>query len=245
MISTLQRKLLTIALSKIRKVRTIKITKQVKMSRLGLCAVVIGVIALCIILYCLMIAWGHQKSEKMARVQQQKLHIEKKYLQQNEFSRPGIALKQVNGIVVHYTANPGADAMANRNYFNDLPNSNKEREKNIYASSHFIIGLEGEIIQCVPLEEVAYASNERNHDTISIECCHKKKNGKFEKKTYETLVELVTYLCLKYDIKTSNVIRHHDVTGKICPKYFVEHKDKWAEFLIEVENRRAAIAKKQ
>ena len=32
----------------------------------------------------------------------------------NEYSRPGTPLEQINGIVVHYTANPGSSAMANR-----------------------------------------------------------------------------------------------------------------------------------
>ena len=35
----------------------------------------------------------------------------------NEYSRPGIALDHVNGIVIHYTANPGSTAMQNRDYF--------------------------------------------------------------------------------------------------------------------------------
>ena len=51
------------------------------------------------------------------------------------------------------------------------------------ASSNFIVGLEGEIVQCVPTWEVAYASNNRNIDTVSIECCHPDESGKFKKET--------------------------------------------------------------
>ena len=32
----------------------------------------------------------------------------------NEYSRPGIPLEQINGIVIHYTANPGSTAQNNR-----------------------------------------------------------------------------------------------------------------------------------
>lgn len=38
----------------------------------------------------------------------------------NEYSRPGTELAQVNGIVVHYTANPGTTAEQNRSYFESL-----------------------------------------------------------------------------------------------------------------------------
>ena len=82
----------------------------------------------------------------------------------NEYSRPGIALAQVRGIVIHYTANPGSSAKANRDYFEGLKDAQTTK-----ASSHFIIGLEGEIIQCIPSTEISYASNDRNKDTLSIE----------------------------------------------------------------------------
>ncbi len=53
------------------------------------------------------------------------------------------------------------------------------------ASSHFIIGLEGEIVQEIPIYEVAYAtSKEKNKDTVSIECCHPDETGKFNDQTY-------------------------------------------------------------
>lgn len=152
----------------------------------------------------------------------------------NEYSRPGTELTDVHGVVIHYTANPGTSAMANRNYFNNLKRINKRKQDKTYASSHFVIGIEGEIVQCVPLDEIAYASNDRNSDTVSIECCHKRKNGKFTRETYSSLVKLTAYLCCKYGLTEKNVIRHYDVTGKICPKYFVDHEDVWREFLSDV-----------
>ena len=147
----------------------------------------------------------------------------------NSYSRPGTALEEVNGVVVHYTANPGSSAKANRDYFNDLQNTHITK-----ASSHFIVGLEGEIVQCVPCKEVAYASNSRNSDTISIECCIEDDTGKFNKKTYSSVVELVGWLVLRYDLEVDDVIRHYDVTGKNCPKYFVENPDEWDNFKDDV-----------
>lgn len=148
--------------------------------------------------------------------------ITEMFLTPNEYSRPQTKLAKVNGVVIHYTANPGTDAEANRNYFNNL-----RKEKTTYASSHFIIGLDGTIVQCIPLEEEAYASNDRNKDTISIECCHPDKTGEFTKETYNSLIQLTAWLCGKYNLKQKDIIRHYDVTGKLCPLYYVEHKDKW------------------
>lgn len=157
--------------------------------------------------------------------------IDVQLLDVNPYSRPGIETDGINGIVIHYTANPGSTAQENRDYFNGLQYS-QETE----ASSNFIVGIDGEIIQCVPTWEVAYASNERNSDTVSIEVCHPDEDGQFTEETYRSLVQLTAWLCVKFDLSQEDVIRHYDVTGKICPKYFVEHEDAWEEFRDNVGN---------
>lgn len=148
----------------------------------------------------------------------------------NEYSRPGIPLEQVNGLVIHYTANPGTSAKDNRDYFEGLKNSHVTK-----ASSHFIIGLDGEIVQCIPCNEWAYASNERNEDTISIECCIPDESGEFTRQTYDSLVELVSWLCFRYSLTEEDLLRHYDITGKNCPKYYVEHEDAWDIFREDVK----------
>lgn len=156
--------------------------------------------------------------------------IDVQLLPVNGYSRPGDRLEEVNAIVIHYTGNPGTTAQQNRSYFASLAESGETS-----ASSHFVIGIDGEIIQCVPCDEIAYASNDRNHDTLSIECCHTDESGEFTAATYQSLVELTAWLLCEYDLSTTDVIRHYDVTGKICPKYYVEHSDAWEEFLNDVE----------
>lgn len=148
----------------------------------------------------------------------------------NEWSRPQIALQQIDGIVVHYTANPGSTAQQNHDYFEGLKDSQSTK-----ASSHFIIGLDGEVIQCIPSSEWAYASNNRNSDTLSIECCHPDESGQFTNATYQSLVQLTGWLCHRFGLSSEDVIRHYDVTGKDCPKYFVEHEDAWVQFRQDVQ----------
>lgn len=155
--------------------------------------------------------------------------IDVELLTVNPYSRPGTETKKITGVVVHYTANPGATAMDNRNYFENLKDSHETK-----VSSNFVVGLEGEIVQCVPTWEEAYASNSRNIDTVSIECCHPDESGKFNDKTYQSMVELSARLCLKFDLDENDVIRHYDVTGKDCPKYFVENEKAWERFRKDV-----------
>ena len=104
--------------------------------------------------------------------------FEVELLDVNEYSRPGTPLKEIKGIVVHYTANPGTTAKNNRDYFQGLKDSHETK-----VSSHFVVGYEGEIVQCVPSTEIAYASNSRNEDTLSIECCHLDETGAFTNAT--------------------------------------------------------------
>ena len=156
------------------------------------------------------------------KIDASKPEIEVDLLTINPYSRPGIETGKINGIVIHYTANPGSSAKANRDYFENLKDTHTTK-----TSSNFIIGLDGEIVQCVPTWEVAYASNNRNKDTVSIECCHPDESGKFTKQTYRSLVQLSAWLCMKVDLNEEDIIRHYDITGKNCPKYFVENESEW------------------
>ena len=152
--------------------------------------------------------------------------VERQLLPVNEYSRPGEKLTAVNGVVVHYTGNPGTTAEQNRSYFAGLAQSGET-----YASSNFVIGLEGEILECVPLDEVAYASSQRNYDTLSIEVCHPDDTGEFTQASYDALVKLVQWLVDTYGLEQDQILRHYDVTGKECPRYYVQHHEAWEAFL--------------
>ncbi len=159
----------------------------------------------------------------------QGMEIQQDYLTPNEYSRPQTPLYGIDGIVIHYTANPGTTAANNRSYFEGLATTHATS-----VSSHYIVGLEGEVIQCIPLTEISYASNDRNNDTVAIECCIPDETGKFNDATYTSAVALTAALCVQFNLKEEDIIRHYDVTGKCCPKYFVEHEDSWQTFKADV-----------
>ena len=152
--------------------------------------------------------------------------VELAILELDANSRSGKTLEAVRNIVVHYVANPGTTAMQNRDYF---------AGNETVVNAHFVVGLDGEIVQCIPLDEQSVASNWRNSDTISIEVCHKDETGEFNQKTLDSLVKLTSWLLKECKLKASDVIRHYDVTGKLCPLYYVEHPDAWTDFLDRVD----------
>lgn len=151
--------------------------------------------------------------------------VDKQIIHKHSTARTGILLDDIKNIVIHYVGNPNTSAKNNRDYFN---------KPSTGVSSHFIVGLSGEVIQCVPIYERSAASNDRNKDTLSIETCHPDESGKFNQATYNSLVKLTAYLCYQFDLKQDDVIRHYDVTGKICPKYYVENEDEWENFKKDV-----------
>ena len=144
-------------------------------------------------------------------------------------SRSGAPLADLTGIVIHYVGNPGTSAMNNRNYF---------AKEDTEVCSHFVVGLSGEIVQCVPLGERAVASNARNRDTIAIEVCHPDESGQFSAVTNAALVRLVSWLCRETGLSPETVIRHYDVSGKECPRYHVRCPEAWDALLDEI---RAAL----
>ena len=150
-------------------------------------------------------------------------------LEQNPYSRPGDKLDKINNIFVHYTANRGTSAAQNRSYFANLAESGERS-----ASAHFIIGYEGEILQCIPLEEEAYAVKGRNGDSVSIECCYLSEDGAFTPSTYNSLIELLAWLCGEYGLSEQDILRHYDEGGKKCPLYYVNHEDEWEQLLEDV-----------
>ena len=60
--------------------------------------------------------------------------------------------------------------------------------------------------------------------------CHADETGEFSAETMASLLRLTAWLCEEFDLAPADVIRHYDVTGKICPKYYVDHPEAWEDF---------------
>lgn len=148
----------------------------------------------------------------------------------NEFSRPGQLVNSIDNVVIHYVGNPNTTAEQNRSYYEQIIATMEAS-----VSSNYLVGLEGKIIECVPSYEVAYASNSKNRYSVSIEVSHPDETGEFTSETYESVVALAAWLCGRYELTSEALIRHYDITGKECPKYFVDNPEKWELFKLDVQ----------
>lgn len=155
--------------------------------------------------------------------------IQASFLTPSEYSRPQMKLEKVKDVVIHNVGSAGVTAVSSRNTMEQM-----RVLKNSTGSVHFIVGLDGEIIQCIPVNEVCYATGERNLDTISIEYCHEDTAGTPESKTYDSLVKLTAKVCKEYKLKAENILRHVDASGIECPVYFIENEAEWVKFKTDV-----------
>lgn len=134
-------------------------------------------------------------------------------------------------IVIHYC---GAEGTAANNgvYFG--------RESNIGASAHYFVD-ETQIVQSVADGDRAWHCGAktyrhpecRNDNSLGVElCCYSNGDGtwRFASETVDNAVELVRGLMAKYSIDIDHIVRHYDVTGKVCPEPFVRDAAAWAAF---------------
>ena len=146
-------------------------------------------------------------------------------------------IADIKYIVIHYTANDGDTDEGNGNYFaNNI----------VGASAHYFVD-DDSITRSVPDDYIAWAVGGSkykytkggtfygkctNANSISIELCDTKKNGvyDFTEATIKNAADLVKLLMKKYNVPVERVIRHYDVTGKVCPKPFVDDEKAWKEF---------------
>lgn len=154
---------------------------------------------------------------------EQKLNIKDMYLT-NKNARPRTRITP-RGVVIHWTANEGkgANAVANRNYFN---------KPTTIPSAHYCVD-DKEIIRCLPENEMGYhvgaksykpdavkrLSSYPNNCTIGIEMCVN-ADGNFDL-MYQNTLELTADILKRYGWGVDRLWRHFDITGKNCPAYFV------------------------
>jgi N-acetylmuramoyl-L-alanine amidase len=171
------------------------------------------------------------------------------FLTVNPFSRPGKKLSGVKGVVVHYVGNPGTSALANRNYWEGLKSQSLDNPKAVFASAHFVVGLRGEVVQALPLDETAYHCGAKfyksealsrlgrypNNCTLGVEACHAKADGRLNPETWLRAVDLAASLCKQFNLDPmKDIWRHWDVTGKPCPLWFVEESEAFERFKTDV-----------
>lgn len=189
------------------------------------------------------------------------IKIIKDFIRRNIFSRPGVPMNEIKGLVVHWVAGPGATAKGVRNYFDSLADQDPNDDvDDRFAATQLNIGIDGEVVQCMPLTEMAYHVGARkytrralaelgaypNNCTIGVEWCHPEWDGVFTKETYNTGVVLYAWLCKKYNLNPiDDIYMHYDVTGKECPRDWVRNPEKFEQFKKDVNAKLQAVNRKE
>jgi N-acetylmuramoyl-L-alanine amidase len=139
----------------------------------------------------------------------------------NNTSNPLFFTKPLQRIIIHWIGPYPNQAVSTP--WNHWENGNGG--KGIQASAHFIIK-DADIIQCVPLDEVAWHSGDaRNYDSIGIEVIPKNAQGEFSKYSIEALKLLIQHI-RKETGKQLPIERHYDgIQKKDCPRYYQPRMD--------------------
>lgn len=169
--------------------------------------------------------------------------ITQDFLPINKFSRTGARLKAKKGIVMHYTASPGAPAKNISKYFASLSQQNpNDSITDRYAGAHYSVDRTS--IYCsIPDNELAYHCGSKtytkealaklgsypNNCTVSIEMCIE-KDGSIHEETFIHAVDLVAYLIKERDFPNS-IWTHKEIVGwKDCPLPWIKKPDEFERF---------------
>ncbi|MCC9023038.1 N-acetylmuramoyl-L-alanine amidase [Bacillus nakamurai] len=182
------------------------------------------------------------------------------YIDINKWTRPGIKNNGVKKLTVHYTANPGATAANHYTFFGrTLPETNRTRplSKQEFASAHIFVD-RTDAICIIPLNEVAYHANDvqqivngqpyrgvaalkpnANFLSVGVELCIE-KNGTFHPDTVARAEQVCAELCKMFKLDPINdIVRHYDITHKICPAPWVSNSQGFTDFKARVKKRMA------
>lgn len=153
----------------------------------------------------------------------------KKFLQANlKNFTVGSNTSRIKYLVIHYVGALGGGEANLKYYANNV----------VGASAHYYVDFNGDIYQSVHDKDIAWHCGTkngyrhpecRNQNSISIEMCVRNKGSMnadskdwyFEGETVASTIELAKFIMAKYNIPLDRVIRHYDVTGKICPNPYV------------------------
>lgn len=147
-------------------------------------------------------------------------HIPKK-----KGKRPGTAMKP-QYLTIHSTGNPSSTAKNERAWLTNPSNTRT-------ASWHIVVD-QNEAIEAIPLNEVAYHAGTAagNSKSIGLEIC---ESGNREK-TLAHAAEVAASILKKYGWGVDRLRRHHDWSGKICPRILQPNNwAGWGQFKRDVQ----------
>src|SRR5574344_437414 len=149
------------------------------------------------------------------------INFKNRFINVSENTRPNENIIKVHKIILHQCPLKEKSAIFNRNYINNL-----QYQDNIFHSYHYIVGLDGKIINIIPEEETALHTNILAIDNYSIGigiCNSDRYENKVSEKEINSLKFLCDYLVKKYNLdKKFDIIRCYDIINKRSPYFFID-----------------------
>ena len=155
-----------------------------------------------------------------------------------KYNRPGTKLTPI-GLIVHSTANPGATAQGNHDYFNSGDRG---------ASAHGFSDWLGKAIQCIPFNEQAWhAYSYANGHFIGWEICEATNAADFAK-GLDLAAYVAATICLQFQFDPTKDMHSHQWVSQ---NYEGDHQDPipyftkwgytWDRFVQDVSVRMTAM----
>lgn len=172
-------------------------------------------------------------------------------LPQGLWARSGRKMAEVQGVILHWPSAPGQGWRPVWQWWATRSGS--------YGSAHYIVDQSGLVVNCIPLDEVAYHVGAQkytewaaakfgpypNFHTIGIEICHNDLTGQPTTEAASAAESLCRKLCYKYDLNPITDIATHfavsekrDANGP-CHKWYVDFPEELAAFKERVRSLRA------
>lgn len=156
--------------------------------------------------------------------------ISKQYLDHNYSRRTGGG--KIDWIVIHYTGISTAKGRA-------AGVARSLQSRNATVSTHYLVGDDG-IIQLVREKQKAWHVGAQkpenkcaacNNNSIGVDLVERKLDPKsscvydtdwfFTPYVFDLAAQLVADIAVRNNIHPDHIVRHYDVTGKLCPRPFV------------------------
>lgn len=170
----------------------------------------------------------------------------KKLLTPNPYSRPQRTedMQEIKAVVLHWIAAPKQNPEHVYNWF-----EKRKYGKHSYGSAHYCVGLDGEIWQYIPDEEMAYhvgsktytehamrLSSYPNNCTLGVEMSHINWEGEYSYETWEETKKLTALILMEHGLTEKDITTHKAIVGwKECPQWFHRFPEEFDRFVDETK----------
>ena len=172
------------------------------------------------------------------------MEIKEKLLTSGEYVGGYQDMGEIEAIAIHNTM------LIDRLEAEEIWDFWEHREPKAYGSAHYVVGNWGEVLRTIPDVKIAYhvgASEYTKYKTerfggrypnahvIGIELCHPDWSGAFPPLVLASARQLCVHLVELYGLDPmSDIITHNFITGKACPRWWVERPYQLDVFRMQV-----------